>query len=114
VNFSKSSLQLVFHGSLITAAVTVMLGSGGRTSNALIAHVPVHGKIFKSAALGLGNQKGGEDTCEHESRKDLHDMIEPWARVGGCGITANTEGCNGTLSNDRSDLSRAGGDSVGG
>jgi hypothetical protein len=67
VNFSKSSLELVFYNCLVTAAITVVLRSGGRTSNALIAHVPVHGKIFKSAALGLGNQKGGEDTCEHES-----------------------------------------------
>jgi hypothetical protein len=106
-------LSLGLSHSLVAAAVTV-LGSGGRTGDALITHVPIHGEVLEGAALSLRNEKCGEDACEHEGGEDLHNVVEPRARVVGCGCTANAEGRNGTLSDDGADLSHAGRDTVGG
>jgi len=32
-------------------------------------------ELFEGLALSLWNQKGGENTAQHEQREDLHDVI---------------------------------------
>jgi hypothetical protein len=85
-----------------------------RSSNALIAHIPVHRQILKGTALGLGDEQRSEDTSKHKRREDLHDVVEPRAGVVGCGLSADTKGRDGALSDDRADLARGGGDAMGG
>jgi hypothetical protein len=79
-----------------------------RASDALVAHIPVHGEVLEGTTLGLGNEEGGEDTRKHESGENLHDVVEPWAWVVCGGVTTNAEGRDGTLSDDRTNLSGAG------
>jgi hypothetical protein len=86
-----------------------MLSSAG---DGLISHVPILCKIFERSALGLGDQKGGEDTREHKCREDLHDVVEPWAGVLGGRLSANAKGRNSTLSDDGTNLSGGSRDSV--
>ena len=110
--FSDLSLHLI-DSRLITAAVVNLarvFGAGDR----LITHVPVLSQILKSAALGLRNEQGGEDTREHEGGKDLHDVVEPWAGVGLGDVATGAERRNGSLGDDGTDLSGPSGDTVGG
>ena len=69
-------------------------------------------ELLKSLALGLWNQKSGEDTEEHEERENLENVVEPWRWVGSCWVAADTERCDGGLSDDRSDLTSSGGETV--
>lgn len=70
-------------------------------------------ELLESFALGLWDQKGSEDTKEHEEGVDLHDVVEPWGGVGGS-RTADAEGSNEHLGYDSTDLTRGGGEAVGG
>lgn len=111
---SVHQLCLDLSHSLVAAAFTV-LGSGGRTTgDALVTHVPVHSEVLEGATLSLRNKEGGEDSCKHEGGEYLHNVVEPRARVIGCGRTANAKRRNGTLSDDGTDLAHASRDSVGG
>lgn len=74
------------------------------TSDRLVAHVPVVGEILERLALSLWDEKGREDTKQHEESEDLHDVVEPWVSVG-LGGTAGTERSDGSLGNDRTNLS---------
>jgi hypothetical protein len=65
----------------LIAAAVVGLTRVLSTRDRLVTHVPVLRQVLKSAALGLRNEKSGEDTREHEGREDLHDVVEPWAGV---------------------------------
>jgi hypothetical protein len=118
MQFLKRNLGLQLSGRLIAATVgIVMRVCLGRSSDGLITHVPVHGKVFKSPALRLRDKKGGEDTSQHESREDLHDVVEPRVLVRRLvfGVSAAyAERSNGTLRDDRADLARRSGDTVGG
>jgi hypothetical protein len=78
---------------------------GGCSGNRLITHVPVHCEVLESPALRLRDKKGGEDTSQHESREDLHDMVEPRVLVlVAILVAAHAERSNGTLSDDGADL----------
>jgi hypothetical protein len=101
-------LRLHLSGHSLVATTVTMLRSRSRTSDALVTHVPVHSEVLEGSALGLWNEKGGEDTGEHEDGENLHDVVEPRAGVVGCGVAANAQGRDGTLSNDRANLSRCG------
>ena len=83
------------------------------SSDALLAHIPVHGQVLKGAAFGLRNQESGENTSKHEGGEDLHDVVEPWAGVVLCSA-AGTEGGDSALSDDGTNLARTGRDTVGG
>jgi len=85
----------------------------GGTGDALTSHVPILGQILKSAALGLRDEESSEDTTEHEGREDLHNMVEPWARVSAIlGQTASSQRRDGSLGDDGADLARGGRDTV--
>ena len=90
--------------SLATVAVEVGVVLGG-TGN-------LASELLEGLALGLRDEKRGEDTAEHEEGEDLEDVVEPRRGVGGGG-TANTEGTDKDLSDDGTDLARGGGDTVG-
>jgi len=68
-------------------------------------------ELFESLALGLWNEERGEDTAQHEEGEDLHDVVDPWGRIGGSGTTGS-EWSNKSLGNDRSDLASGGGYSM--
>lgn len=89
-----------------------MLGSHRRAGDALVTHVPVHGEVLQGASLGLWNEEGGENTCEHEGGENLHDVVKPRAGIGGSGVTANAQRRDSTLSDDGADLSHSRGDPV--
>jgi hypothetical protein len=110
------NLSLGFHlcdSSLVTATIAVVLRSSRSTSDALVAHIPIHGEVLERTALGLGDEEGGENTREHESRENLHDMVEPWVRVGCGGVATNAKWRDSTLRDDRTNLSGGGRDTVG-
>ena len=68
-------------------------------------------ELFKGLALGLRNEKRGEDTEEHEEGEDLEDVVEPGRGVGGSS-TADTEGTDEDLSDDGTNFARGGRDTV--
>lgn len=70
-------------------------------------------KLLESLALGLGDQKSGEATEEHEESVDLHDVVEPGGLVLGGGA-AGAEGSDEDLGDDGADFAGGGGDTVGG
>jgi len=57
------------------------------------------GQLLESLALGLRDEKGGEDTAQHEQGVDLHDVVEPGALVGGSCATG-AEGADQDLGDD--------------
>lgn len=65
------------------------------------------GEFLERLSLGLWDQKGGEDTAQHEQSVDLKDVVEPWRGVG-LGSTADTEGTNDDLGNDGTNFSCGG------
>lgn len=69
-------------------------------------------KLLESLALGLGDQKGGEATQQHEEGVDLHDVVEPGRLVLGGGA-AGAEGTNEDLGDDGADFAGGGGYTVG-
>jgi hypothetical protein len=91
-------------GLLVAAAVAGLVVSSRRAGDALITHVPILCEVLKGPPLSLRNEKCGEDTSEHESREDLHDVVEPWVRVVLGGATSAQRG-DGTLGDDRTNLS---------
>lgn len=84
-----------------------------RSGNTLITHIPILCKVFEGPTLSLGDEKCGENACEHEGRENLHDVVEPWVVIALGGTTSAKRG-DGTLGNDRANLSGASGDTVGG
>lgn len=71
-------------------------------------------QLLERLPLRLGDQQRGEDTAEHEQRKDFHDVVEPWRRIGRGRVTPNTEGPEDNLGDDGADLTGGGGETVGG
>ena len=74
-------------------------------------------ELLEGLALGLWDEKGGEDTAQHEESEDLDDVIEPWvlsSSSGARGGTASTERTNDGLGDDRANLAGSGGETVGG
>jgi hypothetical protein len=98
---------------LVTARVMARLDDGG-TGDALTSHIPILSQVLKSAALGLGNKKSGEDTAEHEGREDLHNMVKPWASGATFDGTASSQRRDGGLGDNGPDLTGGGRDTVGG
>ena len=85
----KCSVQSLNLGLSLVAATVGMLLRMLRTSDALSTHVPIVGKVFKSATLCFRDEQCREDTSEHESREDLHNMVEPRAGILGCGMATS-------------------------
>jgi hypothetical protein len=83
-------------------------------SDRLVAHVPVFSQVLKSAALGLRNEQCREDTREHEGRKYLHHVVEPWAGVGLGDVATGAKRGDGSLGDDGTNLSGTSRDTVGG
>lgn len=98
-------------GLLLTATLNALLGDWC-SCDALIAHIRVHGKILQSPPLCLRDEQSGEDTSEHESREDLHDVVEPGVGLLR-GSTTSAERSNGTLGDDGTNLAGASRDTVG-
>lgn len=74
-------------------------------------------QLLKSLSRSLRNQCRGENTKEHEQRKDLQNMGQPRGRsTASCALlgTTDTEGSDGSLGNDGTELTGGGGDTVGG
>jgi hypothetical protein len=71
------------------------------------------GELLEGLPLGLGDQKSGEDTAQHEQSVYLHDVVEPGAFVGR-GCAAGAEGSDEDLGDDGADLAGGSGDTVGG
>ena len=69
-------------------------------------------KLFEGLPLGLGNEKSGEDTAQHEQRVDLHDVIKPWRWVGGRDRAPRPERTNEHLSDNGADLPGCGREAV--
>jgi hypothetical protein len=109
-DFSDLSLRL--GDSRLIAGAVVSLARVLSTRDCLVTHVPVLSQVLKSAALGLRNEQGGEDTREHEGREDLHDMVEPRAGVGLGDISTGSERRDGSLGDDGTDLARTSRDTV--
>lgn len=84
-----------------TVGVLVVLGGSGNLAS----------KLLEGLALGLGDEERGEDTAKHEESEDLEDVVEPRRGVG-LGGTANTERTNDDLSNDGTDLTGGGRETV--
>ncbi len=84
-------------------------------SNALATHVPVLGEVFERTALGLRDQESREDTCKHECRENLHNMIEPWVGIAGIlgAVATSPQWRNSTLCDDAANLTHAGRNTVG-
>lgn len=68
-------------------------------------------ELLKSLAGSLGNEEGGGTAEKHEEGKDLEDVVEPRGGVG-LGGTTGTETGNGTLTNDGTNLTGGGRDTV--
>lgn len=80
-----------------------------------MVHIVLSSQVLEGLSLGLWNEKAGEDTEEHESGVDLHDVVEPRAGVLVTGLESTSpERCNGGLGDDRTNLSGSGRDTVGG
>ena len=88
----------------MAGALGIVVGGAGNLAS----------KLLKSLALGLGNEKGGEDTAQHEEGEDLHDVVEPRRRIGGGWVTLGSERSEDSLSNNGADLARGGRQTVGG
>src|SRR5690349_17472888 len=99
-------------GLLVAATITGLVVSSRRTGDTLITHVPILCEVLKGPPLGLGNEQCGEDTSEHESREDLHDVVEPWVGIVLGGATS-AQRRDGTLSDDGTNLSGSSGYTVG-
>lgn len=67
----------------------------------------------RGGTYGFRDQERGEDTGEHESGKDLHNVVEPWGFVGR-GRSASALRANDELRKDRTELTRRSGNTVGG
>jgi hypothetical protein len=108
-DFLNLSLRL---GDSRLIAAAVVLTRVLSTRDCLVTHVPVLSQVLKSAALGLRNEQGGEDTREHEGGEDLHDMVEPRAGVALDDISTGSQRRDGSLGDDGTDLAGASGDTV--
>jgi hypothetical protein len=97
--------RVIVRGLDVSSAVGVLVVLGGSGDFA--------GKLLEGLALGLGDEERSEDTEEHEEGEDLEDVVQPRRRVGGSGLSANTEGTNNDLSDDGTNLTRGGGETVG-
>lgn len=99
---------LTLHGSgsrNLLGDIDLLRLLGGVCGQALMeGAVMLTRQLFESAALGLGNQPGGENATEHETTEDLHDMIEPGrsprTRLG----TLVDQGTEDTLCDDGTDF----------
>ena len=87
----------------VTVELRVVLGGAGNLTS----------ELLEGLTLGLGNEKSGEDTTEHEESEDLEDVVEPRRGVGGGGAT-DTKGTDEDLSDDGTDLAGSSGETVGG
>lgn len=72
-------------------------------------------QFLERLALRLWDEQGGEDTEQHEERKDLHHVVEP----RGGGVAARARGCaarpqraEDRLCNDGANLARRGREAV--
>ena len=64
-------------------------------------------KLLERLTLGLGNEKRGEDTEEHEERENLQNMVEPWVGIV-CSGTSGFKRSNEDLGNDGTDFASSG------
>jgi hypothetical protein len=77
----------------------------------------VTSKSLKCSTLGLWDTERCEATKQHEESIYLHNMVLPRACSSSCGTGLRSPGCETrkpSLPDDRTDLSRASRDSVGG
>ena len=56
-------------------------------------------QLLEGLPLGFWNQQRCEDAAQHEESEDLHDVVEPWSRVGGS-RAPSVEWANDDLRND--------------
>lgn len=70
------------------------------------------GQLLERLPLRLRDQKRGEDTAEHEERKDLHDVVEPGRGGRPWGCAPGPERPEDALGDDGADLSGRGGETV--
>ena len=69
-------------------------------------------EFLEGLALGLGDEKGGEDAAQHEQGEDLHDVVEPRGGVFGCWVALGSQGPEHDLRDDGADLAGRRGDAV--
>jgi len=69
-------------------------------------------EFLEGLSLGLRNEQSGEDTAEHEEGKDLHDVVEPWGRVGRGWVTLGSERAEHALGDDGTNLAGGGRNTV--
>jgi len=110
----------MFLADIVTARSVVVLAVNTMTShNGIIVcrSWNLTRELLEGLALGLGDQKRGENTAQHEQREDLHNVVQPWAgsATSSTGLdAASTERTEHTLRNDGTDLAGGGGEAVGG
>ena len=69
-------------------------------------------ELLKSLALGLGDEKSGEDTAQHEEGEDLEDVVEPWGGGRALWCATGTERTDDDLRDDGTDFAGRGGETV--
>lgn len=98
----KKQSDLLQRSLLFTLAI-LRLNLGGFWGNFIVAR-----KLLESDACCFLDAKSGENAQEHEERKDLHNVRQPWRSETARGTllcASDTKWSNGCLGNDSSNLS---------
>ena len=69
-------------------------------------------ELFKGFPFCFWNKKCGNGTAQHEKRKDLHDVVEPWRGSRAWRGTTLAKRAEHALGNNGTEFARGGGDTV--
>ena len=93
---------MIGDGAMMARGDGIIVGRSGHLAGQLLERLP----------LRLGDEQCGEDTAQHEERKDLHHVVQP-GRVGRAGWrTLLTERAEDALGHDGADLAAGGRETV--